>query len=80
MPDEPRQESLVAALPQALEIMKTGAVLAVISFHSGEDRVVKQFLRDHGTEWLDTPKHPNTLSNPKTPKPRDSDERARLRN
>ncbi len=59
------EESLVAALPQALEIMKTGAVLAVISFHSGEDRVVKQFMRDHGAEWLDTPKHPNTLPNPK---------------
>jgi 16S rRNA (cytosine1402-N4)-methyltransferase len=57
------EEALLAALPQALEIMKPGAVLAVISFHSGEDKVVKQFMRDHGTQYLDTPKHPNTVPN-----------------
>jgi 16S rRNA (cytosine1402-N4)-methyltransferase len=58
------EEALLAALPQAVEIMKPGAVLAVISFHSGEDRVVKQFLRERGSEWIDTPKHPNTVPNP----------------
>jgi len=45
--------------------MQPGAVLAVISFHSGEDRVVKQFLRERGAAWLDTPRHPNTVPNPK---------------
>jgi len=25
---------------------------------------VKQFMRDRGTEWLDTPRHPNTVPNP----------------
>jgi 16S rRNA (cytosine1402-N4)-methyltransferase len=58
------EEALLAALPQALEIMQPGAVLAVISFHSGEDRVVKQFMRERGSEWLDTPRHPNTVPNP----------------
>lgn len=58
------EEALLAALPQAMELMKSGSILAVISFHSGEDRVVKQFMRDRGTEWLDTPGHPNTVPNP----------------
>ncbi len=54
----------MSVLPQAVEILNTGGVLAVISFHSGEDRTVKYFLRDHAAEWLDTPGHPNTLPNP----------------
>jgi 16S rRNA (cytosine1402-N4)-methyltransferase len=58
------QEALVAALPQAIEIMQPGGMLAVISFHSGEDRVVKQFMRERSARWLDTPRHPNTLPNP----------------
>jgi 16S rRNA (cytosine1402-N4)-methyltransferase len=58
------QEALVNTLPQALEILEPGARLAVISFHSGEDRLVKNFLRDRAAEWLDTPMHPNTVANP----------------
>jgi 16S rRNA (cytosine1402-N4)-methyltransferase len=58
------EEALLAALPQAVEIMKTGGMLAVISFHSGEDRAVKQFLRERSSPWLDTPRRPNTLPNP----------------
>lgn len=58
------QEALLAALPQAVEIMEPGGVLAVISFHSGEDKAVKQFLRERSSPWLDTPAHPNTLPNP----------------
>jgi len=58
------EEALLAALPQAVEIMNPGGVLAVISFHSGEDRAVKQFLRDRSAAWLDTPARPNTLPNP----------------
>jgi 16S rRNA (cytosine1402-N4)-methyltransferase len=40
-------DNLKQALPQALEVLDKGGRLAVISFHSLEDRIVKNFLKDN---------------------------------
>jgi 16S rRNA (cytosine1402-N4)-methyltransferase len=38
-------EELSLVLPQCLEVLAPGGRLAVISFHSLEDRIVKQFIK-----------------------------------
>ncbi|HEX7403476.1 MAG TPA: 16S rRNA (cytosine(1402)-N(4))-methyltransferase, partial [Usitatibacter sp.] len=42
-------EELEMTLPQAAALLEPGGRLAVVSFHSLEDRVVKKFIRDQST-------------------------------
>ena len=43
-------EQLEAVLTQSVDVMRKGARLCVISFHSLEDRIVKRFMRDASRE------------------------------
>lgn len=58
----------LGALEQGLKVLNArlepGARIAVITFHSLEDRIVKHFIRDHSREWLDRPEWPEPRRNP----------------
>jgi len=49
-------DELSSALGQALEVLAVGARMAVISFHSLEDRIVKNFIREQASGG-DIPRH-----------------------
>lgn len=57
-------EVLPEMLEQAMSLLKPGGKLAVISFHSLEDRIVKRFLRERSQAELDDPTWPSPKPNP----------------
>ncbi|MEM7146530.1 MAG: 16S rRNA (cytosine(1402)-N(4))-methyltransferase RsmH [Verrucomicrobiota bacterium] len=56
--------SLEVLLDSAIEWLKPGGRLVVISFHSLEDRIVKRFLQHHTRRELDRPEWPAPKPNP----------------
>ena len=58
----------LGALAQGLDALtrrlEGGSRIAVITFHSLEDRIVKNFFRDRSREWLDRPEWPEPRRNP----------------
>jgi 16S rRNA (cytosine1402-N4)-methyltransferase len=80
----------LGALEQGLRVLtgrlEPGARIAVIAFHSLEDRIVKNFFRDRSREWIDRPEWPAPQRNLErdlnviTPKPVEPDENERRLN
>src|SRR5438445_484493 len=80
----------LGALEDGLRVLtarlQPSARIAVIAFHSLEDRIVKNFFRNHSREWLDRPEWPAPQRNPDydlkliTPKPVEPSEDERRAN
>ena len=57
-------DALTAGLGQFTRLLAPGARMAVITFHSLEDRIVKVFFKERTTEFIDRPEWPAARPNP----------------
>ena len=55
---------LERALHELSDTVKPGGRMAVITFHSLEDRIVKRYFREVSQEWVDRPEWPAPRRNP----------------
>jgi 16S rRNA (cytosine1402-N4)-methyltransferase len=68
-------ERLETTLPQVVDVLQRGGRMVIISFHSLEDRIVKEFMRREATDCLCPPRVPVCICGHKarvrlmTPKP-----------
>ncbi|MEK7496673.1 MAG: 16S rRNA (cytosine(1402)-N(4))-methyltransferase RsmH [Patescibacteria group bacterium] len=68
-------EELAETLPKALSLLASGGRIVVISFHSGEDRIAKDFFKIESRDCLCPPQFPKCICGHKaslkiiTPKP-----------
>jgi len=77
-------ENLKKALPQAVEILKSDGKIVVISFHSLEDRIVKNFLRENSRKGIlkiltKKPVCPTTIEVMRNPRARSAKLRAAVK-
>lgn len=56
--------ALETGLRAIVDRLEPGRRIAVITFHSLEDRIVKNFFRDRSRAWLDRPEWPEPRPNP----------------
>jgi 16S rRNA (cytosine1402-N4)-methyltransferase len=56
--------ALTKALPSLSQRIKLGGRMAIITFHSLEDRIVKRYFREVSQEWIDRPEWPAARRNP----------------
>ncbi|MBN2830145.1 MAG: 16S rRNA (cytosine(1402)-N(4))-methyltransferase RsmH [Candidatus Cloacimonetes bacterium] len=55
--------ALKQVLVDAVNILKPGGVIAIISFHGGEDKLIKEFFREEEKECVCPPSFPKCICN-----------------